>query len=198
MGKYKLNCYGWSMEALGKSLTNEEVSKVEELMKENGSEFLWEVRSELEDLFDIWDGDLVHISKPLDNDTMHFDIVDEDGEEVSRFNIDEFGDLDEEYYNNNDFVEYDTTPNGETIQNVYLSIDENKGGIYYMEFDSDEVPTPQDFTYTTGSILTPEGDWDFIDKIFFKGEELEITDWLDNSGKASTVEIYTHDERVIS
>jgi hypothetical protein len=69
--------------------------------------------------------------------------------------------------------------------------------MFLMEFESEEIPTEKDFTYTTGSIVTPEGDWDFIDKIFFKGQELEIVDYLDNSGKASTVKIYTHDDRII-
>jgi hypothetical protein len=65
------------------------------------------------------------------------------------------------------------------------------------EFESDEVPSSKDFTFTTGCIETPNGDWDFIDKIFYKGEELEIVDWLDNSGKSSTLEIFTHDDRIL-
>ena len=36
MAKYKLNCYGWSLEAIGKSLTDEQVKKIEDLMKKAG------------------------------------------------------------------------------------------------------------------------------------------------------------------
>jgi len=199
MKKYKLNSYGWSMEAIGKSLTNEEVLKTEELIKEKGSEFIWEVRFDIDDLFemDIWDGDLFHISKAFDNNTAYFVIEDEDGNEVLNFEIKDFAELDEDYYENNEFLEYDAFGNLEENKNVYISIDENKGGMFLMEFESEEIPTEKDFTYTTGSIVTPEGDWDFIDKIFFKGQELEIVDYLDNSGKASTVKIYTHDDRII-
>jgi hypothetical protein len=200
MKKYKLNSYGWSMEAIGKSLTNEEVLKTEELIKEKGSEFIWEVRFDIDDLFemDIWDGDLFHISKAFDNNTAYFVIEDEEGKEVLNFEIKDFAELDEDYYENNEFLEYDAFGNLEENKNVYISIDENKGGMFLMEFESEEIPTEKDFTYTTGSIVTPEGDWDFIDKIFFKGQELEIVDYLDNSGKASTVKIYTHDDRIIN
>ena len=199
MAKYKLNCYGWSLEAIGKSLTDEQVKKIEDLMKKVGYEELWEVRHDLDELLniDIWDGDLFHISKAFDNGTMYFTVEDDMEKEVLAFDIDETGDLDTDYYEENDYVGYDSFPKEDEPRNVYLSVDENKGGLYYMEFETDEVPTAKDFTYTTGSVDTPNGDWDFIDKIFYKGQELEIVDWLDNSGKSSTLEIFTHDDRII-
>lgn len=199
MAKYKLNCYGWSLEAIGKSLTDEQVKKIEDLMKKAGYEELWEVRYDLDDLLDIdiWDGDLFHISKAFDNGTMYFTVEDDMEKEVLAFDIDETGDLDDDYYEENEYVGYDAFPKEDEPKNVYLSVDENKGGLYYMEFEADKVPTAKDFTYTKGSVDTPNGDWDFIDKIFYKGQELEIVDWLDNSGKSSTLEIFTHDDRII-
>jgi len=199
MAKYKLNCYGWSLEAIGKSLTDEQVKKIEDLMKKAGYEELWEVRYDLDELLDIdiWDGELFHISKSFDNGTMYFTVEDDMEKEVLSFDIDETGDLDENYYEENEYVGYDAYTKENEPRNVYLSVDENKGGLYYMEFETDEVPTAKDFTYSTGSIDTPNGDWDFIDKIFYKGQELEIVDWLDNSGKSSTLEIFTHDDRII-
>jgi hypothetical protein len=199
MTKYKLNCYGWSLEAIGKILTDEQVKKIEDLIKKAGYEELWEVRYDLDKLLDIdiWDGELFHISKSFDNGTMYFTVEDDMEKEVLSFDIDETGDLDENYYEENEYVGYDAYPKEDEPRNVYLSVDENKGGLYYMEFESDEVPTSKDFTYSTGSIDTPNGDWDFIDKIFYKGQELEIVDWLDNSGKSSTLEIFTHDDRII-
>jgi len=199
MAKYKLNCYGWSLEAIAKSLTNEQVKKIEDLMKKAGYEELWEVRYELDELLDIdiWDGDLFHVSKAFDNGTMYFTVEDDVEKEVLSFDIDQTGELDENYYEENEYVDYNAFPNEDEPKNVYLSVDENKGGLYYMEFESDEVPNPKDFTFTTGSIGTPNGDWDFIDKIFYKGKELEVVDWLDNSGKSSTLEIFTQDDRII-
>jgi hypothetical protein len=194
-----LNCYGWSLEAIGKSLTDEQVKKIEDLMKKAGYEELWEVRYDLEELLDIdiWDGELFHVSKSFDNGTMYFTVEDDMEKQVLSFDIDQTGELDENYYEENNYVGYDSFPNETEPRNVYLSVDENKGGLYYMEFDSEEIPKPEDFTYTTGSIETPNGDWDFIDKIFYKGEELEVVDWLDNNGKSSTLEIFTHDDRII-
>ena len=199
MAKYKLNCYGWSLEAIGKSLTDEQVKKIEDLMKKAGYEELWEVRYDLEELLDIdiWDGELFHVSKAFDNGTMYFTVEDDMEKQVLSFDIDQTGELDENYYEENDYNGYDSFPNEDEPRNVYLSVDENKGGLYYMEFETDEIPNPKDFTFTTGSIETPNGDWDFIDKIFYKGEELEIVDWLDNSGKSSTLEIFTHEDRII-
>jgi hypothetical protein len=201
MTKYKLNCYGWSLEAIGKTLTDEQIKKIEDLMKKAGYEELWEVRNDLNELLDIdiWDGDLFHVSKAFDNGTMYFTVEDDMEKEVLAFDIDETGELDEDYYEKNDYVNYDTFPKDKKLQprNTYLSVDENKGGLYYMEFESDEVPSSKDFTFTTGCIETPNGDWDFIDKVFYKGEELEIVDWLDNSGKSSTLEIFTHDDRIL-
>ena len=199
MAKYKLNCYGWSLEAIGKSLTDEQVKKIEDLMKKAGYEELWEVRNDLNELLDIdiWDGDLFHVSKAFDNGTMYFTVEDDMEKEVLSFDIDETGELDEDYYDKNDYVNYDTFPKDKKLKPRNMSVDENKGGLYYMEFETDEVPTAKDFTYSTGSIDTPNGDWDFIDKIFYKGQELEIVDWLDNSGKSSTLEIFTHDDRII-
>jgi len=37
---------------------------------------------------------------------------------------------------------------------------------------------------------TPNGDWDIIDNIYYIGEKLEIIEYLDSSGKASTVELF--------
>ena len=199
MTKYKLNCYGWSLEAIGKTLTDEQIKKIEDLMKKAGYEELWEVRHDLDELLDIdiWDGDLFHVSKAFDNGTMYFTVEDDMEKEVLAFDIDETGELDEDYYEKNDYVNYDTFPKDKKLQprNTYLSVDENKGGLYYMEFEDDKVPSSKDFTFTTGCIETPNGDWDFIDKIFYKGKELEIVNWLDNSGKSSTLEIFTHDDR---
>jgi hypothetical protein len=201
--RYTLKIYGWEMDAVGKSLTNEQVSEIKQLMEENGYDELWEARYDLEnDLgIDIWDGNLFHISKAFDNGTITFVLHDEEGKEILQFEPDEMMDLEElieDYYEKNGFEIYNAIPNEDGSNNVYLSVDENKGGLYGMTFESDEVPTPKDFTYTVGNIETPDGDWDFISKILFKGKELEVTDWLDNSGKASTVVIFTSDGEQIN
>jgi hypothetical protein len=196
--KYTLKTYGWEMDAVGKSLTDEQVSDIRTLMEENGYDELWMARHDLEnDLgIDIWDGDLFRIGKAFDNGTMSCVVHDEEGKELLMFEIGEIqnmGDIEDEYYDKNGYDIYNANPNEDSSNNVYLSVDENKGGLYQMTFESDEAPTKEDFTYTVGNIETPDGDWDFISKILFKGNELEVTDWLDNSDKAATVVIFTSD-----
>jgi hypothetical protein len=82
--------------------------------------------------------------------------------------------------------------------NVLLIVDENKGGLFECSFESDETPKASDFSLMGGTIETPEGDWDFISRVFFKDQELEADDYLDNRGKAATVEIYTSDDDIIN
>jgi len=186
------------MDAVGKSLTDEQVSDIRTLMEENGYDELWMARHDFEnDLgIDIWDGDLFRVSKAFDNGTITFVLHDEEGKEILQFEPNEMTDLDdliEDYYDKNGYDIYDANPKEDGSNNVYLSVDENKGGLYVMTFESDEVPTAKDFSCTLGNIETPDGEWDFISKILFKGNELEVTDWLDNSGKAATVVIFTSD-----
>jgi hypothetical protein len=201
--KYTLKTYGWEMDVVAKSLTDEQVSEIKNLMEENGYDNLWMARFDLESELgiDIWDGDLFRLGKAFDNGTMSCVIHDEEGKELLMFEISEIqhmGEIDDDYYEKNGYDVYNAYPSEDGPKNVYLSVDENKGGLYQMEFESDEVPTKEDFTYSVGNIETPDGDWDFISKIFFKGKELEIVEWLDNSDKAATVEIYTLEGEQIS
>lgn len=201
--KYKLETYGWQMEACAHSITNEQVAQIEELMSEEGYDELWEARSDIEDKLGIyiWEPDMFHISKGMDNSTMYFYVKDEEGNIVLEFEISQTTDIYEAVPNIDDYEieDYLAFPSeDENIENVLLVVDEYKGGIAEYDFESDDVPTAADFSYQRGSVATPDGDWDFVSKIFFKGQEIEINDYLDNRGKASTLEIYTFDDRVIN
>lgn len=203
--KYKLEVYGWSMESIGHSLNDEQLEKVDILMRDNNSDELWEVRHLLEDeiIIDIWDPDMFHMSAPFYNGSLFFKVVDENNNTIIEFEEKDLGDAYENVGDVDSIYPYESylaSPHyrNDGVENVLLIIDEQKGGIYEMEFESDEVPTPQQFSLMGGSIDTPEGEWDFVSKIFFKDTDLEITEWLDNRGKAATVEIYTKDGRIIS
>ena len=205
--KYTIEFYGWEMEAQGFSLTNENVEDIIELMEENGADELWEVRSELEDIgIDVWDsGDLFHISKPFYNGTLWAKVMDEEGNVVLEFEEADMGDMYDHFGDDDDIDEmfpyenYVALPEFlDTTDNVLLIVDENKGGLMVSTFESDEVPTATDFSMMGGSVETPDGDWDFVSRVFFKNQELEAEDWLDSRGKAATLEIYTHDGRTIS
>jgi len=200
MAKYKVEFYGWEMEAQGYSLSDEQVEQVRELMEDNGYDELWEIRSEMEDIgIDIWDeGDLFHVSKPFYNDAFWGKVFDEDGNVVLEIDYKDLGDM-YDYIGDDDKIEelypyenYIVLPEFlDGTDNVLLVVDENKGGLFESSFESDELPKTSDFSLMSGTVETPEGDWDFISRVFFKDKELEPEDYLDNYGKAATLEIYT-------
>lgn len=199
MAKYTLNTYGWSFEAVCKSLTDEQVQLIREKMDEEGYTEPHEIRFDLDELLniDIWDGEIFHTTEAFDNGTMHFEILDEEGNKVSEFGVNDISslyDVIEDYDDKYKYKSYNAVPQYNVPPtNLYLSVDENKGGIYSFTIESDTVPVASDFTVSSGSIDTPDGDYDFIDQVFFKGKPLEVEDYLDNSGKASSCMIFTLD-----
>ena len=206
--KYKLEMYGWEVEATGHSITDEQVKAIQTLMETNGVDELWEVRHDIEIegiVDDLYDPDLYHVSRGLDNSGLWFLLRNEKDEEILKFEPSDISDIYEVLGDAADDIPYEgylAIP-GEgdmsEVDNILAIFDENKGGIAeYETFESDEVPTAKDFCLQTGDIGTPDGDWDFISKVYFKGKELEVYDHLDNRGKASTVEIYRKNEPTIS
>ena len=205
--KYTVEFYGWEMEAQAYSVDDIQVDQVMELMDDHGADELWEVRSELEDIgIDIWDTpDLFHISKPFYNDTFWGQVKDEEGNIVCEIEYNELGDLYDHVGDDDDIEEmypyenYIALPEFlDDTDNVLLIVDENKGGLFESSFESDTVPTSSDFSLMGGTVETPEGEYDFISRVFFKDQELEAEDYLDNRGKAATVELYTKDGNTIN
>ncbi|MDA9016560.1 hypothetical protein N9H63_01110 [bacterium] len=206
--KYKLEMYGWEVEATGHSLTDEQVKSIQDLMETNGADELWEVRHDIEMegiVDDLYNPDLYHVSRGLDNSGLWFSLKDDKDNEVLSFEPSDMEDIYEMLGDSADDIPYEgylAIP-GEgdksEVDNILAIFDENKGGICDFEmFESDEVPTAKDFCVQHGDIGTPDGDWDFISKVFYKGKELEVYDHLDNRGKAATVEIYRKDGSTIS
>ena len=198
--KYKLEMYGWSLEAMGFSLNDSQVKSIQDLMESNGYSELWEVRNDLEHegiIDDIFCPDLFHKSCGLSNDALTFVVSDENNKEVKKFKAKEMGDFDEAFSDGNYDIPYEgyvAIPgrgDSSEVDNILATFDEGKGGIAGFEtFESDAAPTPIDFCYQKGYIVTPDGDWEFVSKVYFKDIELEIGEYLDYNGKASTVEIY--------
>jgi hypothetical protein len=189
--KYKLNCYGWEAEFIVKSLTDEQVSKIENLMLERGTDDLADVSYDLleEVDIDLMEDTLFHQCKPLDNNLMNFELEDETGKVILKFRIKDTSDIYDMVEDFEDPISFVAIPDLSN-KNLYISVEENKGGLYYMEFESDEVPTAKDFACTHCSLDTQDGDWDYIDAIYFKGNPLEVSDYLDNITKGLTVELH--------
>lgn len=190
--KYKINCYGWSAEFIAKTITNEQLLKIKELMEENGTDDVSEIRFDLDSIVDIYSGDIFHFTKPLDTSDMMFQVLDENDTILSEFNFKEIGSIYDIIEDFDDYQYYDLIP--QENRNIYLSIDEDKGGIYSFEIESDTLPVASDFACVTGNIEAPDLEWDFIDSVYFKGAKIEPVDYLDNTGKAATVHLYEFED----
>ena len=194
MAKYKLRLHGWELNASAHSLTNEQVEDLKEYQEENGnedlSEIAWEIETVVEE-YEPFNTNMWVIDVPMDNDKLTFILEGEDGEEVTTFKLDDMTDhyeIDEDY----DSDSRNGYPEEGGDENILLFLEENKGIVYGFNLESEEVPTAKDFSYVRGSIDTPDGEWDFVDKVFFKGTELEVDfDFQETRGKALTVQLWT-------
>lgn len=194
MVKYKLRLHGWELNASAHSLTNEQVEDLKEYQEESGnddlSEIAWEIETVVEE-YEPFNTNMWVIDVPMDNDKLTFILEGEDGEEVTTFKLDDMTDhyeIDEDYDGDN----RNGYPEEGGDENILLFLEENKGVVYGFNLESEEVPTAKDFSYVRGSIDTPDGEWDFVDKVFFKGTELEVDfDFQETRGKALTVQLWT-------
>ncbi len=197
MSKYKLRVHGWELNASAQSLTNDQVENLREYQEENGhdelSEMAWEIETVV-DGYEPFSTNMWVIDVPMDNDRLSFILENENGQEVTTFKLDDMTDhyeIEEDYDGKN----YNGYPEEGGDENILLFLEENKGVVYGFNIESEETPTSKDFSYIRGSIETPDGDWDFVDKVFFKGKELEVDfDFQDTRGKALTVQLWTLDD----
>lgn len=194
MAKYQLKIYGWELNASAHQLTDQEVEDIREYQDDNGyddlSEMAWDLETVVED-YEPYSTNMWVMDKPLDNDTLMFILSDENDNEISQFGLEDMTDhyeIDENY----ESVDYKGYPTEGEEENILLFLEEGKGIVYGFNFESEEVPTPKDFSIIPGTIGTPEQDWDIIDKVFFKGNELEVDyDFQGTNGKALTVQLWT-------
>jgi hypothetical protein len=194
MANYQLKIFGWELNASAHSITDQEVEDIKQFQEDNGyddlSEMAWDLESVVEG-YEPFSTNMWVMDKPMDNDALLFVVTDEDETEICRFELNEMTDH-YEIEDNYESVDYQGYPVEGKEENILLFLEEGKGLVYGFNFESDEVPTPKDFSYIPGTIGTPEQDWDIIDKVFFKGKELEVDyDFQGTVGKALTVEIWT-------
>jgi hypothetical protein len=184
--KYTVNTYGWSSEFIAKTITKEQTNDIKALMADNEADELFEIRYDIDDIVeDLWDGDLLQINKPLNDGTLNFEILDENGEVVLTFGVDDIK-----------CAEGGNSYNIElTDENdVWFTVDQFKGGVCSYEIESEEVPTVADFTYIQSDIEVSDKYWEIIDEILYKDNVLESNELLDSTGKSSYVYIFTSDD----
>ena len=198
MKKYKLLVNGWELNASGHELTDEEVQKIKDIQDEREIDDLSEIGYELEELLDdyyAYSTNMWVIDKPNNVTGLNFVLVemDESGDEkvILEFTHKEMTDhmeIDEDM----ELTTLNGYPDIDNKHNILLWFEENKGTVCAYPFESEETPTAADFSMVYGCVETPDGDWDYMDKLFFKGQELEISyeeQWT--RGKALTVELWT-------
>jgi len=199
MKNYVLVITGWETNASGHKLTNDEVDIIETYKEENGVDDLSEVNYELEEILENYypfDTNMWVIGKPAVNDRLHFLLFESDNMDkpILEFDYNDLGDHSsyEEDFESKILNGY---PIKDKEENILLWIEENKGWVCDFTFESEEEPKPSDFTVKEGFIETPDGDWDFIDEVYLKGEKLDMDyNHQSTDGKGLTVELWTLDD----
>lgn len=153
-----------------------------------------EARFELDDIgIDIYEADIFHFTKPLSEGKLLFKVVTETDEEIFRFAVEDMTHIDDvidDFEYNDVFI---AIPEEGKNERILFCLDESKGGLFYMEFETNEVPTLQGFSYSGNTIETPDNEFEFIEELYFKGKKLEVTDYLGSSGKSSITELWILD-----
>ena len=149
---------------------------------------LSQIKFDIEDTIvpdDTWD--ILHVSKPFWYlDKTIFVVKDSQNIEVNRFELSILSII--RIYRGVDYV---IIPGVEFVH-ILFSVDELKGGICSYQIESNQIPQVSDFSVLDGSIEGPDSEWEFIDSLFFKGNKLEITSYLDSDCKSSEIVIYSN------
>ena len=208
--KYTLFCKGDSIESTCHSLSNKKFKQLLNLMKTENLDDLDEVRFD-SDIFnnlsiDIYSADLFHIVAPLNNSSLSCILKDNEGEEVLKFKIQDikrfcdldnfdivskenFSSLEGKYSKELDIFHDKIIP--EIDDQVLLTYDQDSGGIYKLEFDSNSIPKLEDFIWMEDCFSDQQNDYSYISCILFKGKEMKLIDLLDSKGASPTTQILT-------
>ena len=192
MKNYTIELYGWTLDAKAKSINLEQVEQINTLKNDAGAEELSQIKFDIEDTIvpdDTWD--ILHVSKPFWYlDKTIFVVKDSQNIEVNRFELSSVIHH-EEFSTSETGVDYVIIP-GVEFDHILFSVDELKGGICSYQIESNQIPQVSDFSVLDGSIEGPDSEWEFIDSLFFKGNKLEITSYLDSDCKSSEIVIYSN------
>ena len=199
MAKFNLLLGGYGIDGSAHVLTSEEVKKIRDFKEEAGYESLVDLYSDLPmllDDYDHYDTNYWVTSSQLATPSLRFVLVDENEqvvweakmEDLSKTFMDDF-EYPEDADDSTKIIDaypYDEKPN------ILLVYEEVKGTLVDFSVESDETPKPSDFAMTVQSMETPEYELELVDKMFFKGGELERKyDQEHYWGKGMNVELFT-------
>ena len=199
MTNYKLLIYGYGIDGSAHVLTSEEVQKIRDFQKEAGYDSLVDLYSELPMLlegYDHYDTNYWVASTPIATPSFRLVLLDENDEvlweakmeELSKTFMDDF-EYPEDADDHSKLIDafpYDEKPN------ILLVYEEVKGTLVDFTIESEEQPKPLDFAVTIQSMETPKYELELVDKVFFKGSQLEREyDKEHYWGKGMNVELFT-------
>lgn len=201
MGTYKLLVRGFGMESSAHNLTSDEVQKLRNEKEMNGYDEFSEMYSDLPDLlegYDHYDTNWWVTSRPYVNDRLMFTLMDENEKVVWEKKWEEISNI----YDLQDKL--GEIPGSEEVsqlidayphighENILCLIEDVKGTLCNYYIESDEEPKPEDFAFTSQSLESPEFDYEVMDKMFYKTQELEKEfedQWV--TGKSLDVYVFT-------
>jgi hypothetical protein len=201
MAKYQLLVNGYGLDGSAHTLTDEEVQTILSFKEKEGHKTLDEMYMDLPEILEDYDHYMTNYwvtTTAIDSERPHFVLVDEQENvvwDVKQDEMDRFMENFEYPENADDHIkEIDAYPH-EGKENILLVYETVKGTMFGFNIESDEQPKPSDFAVTGQSMETPNYEEQLIDKVFFKGQELERNyDEEHFWGKSLTVELFTMDD----
>ena len=201
MAKYQLLVNGYGLDGSAHTLTDEEVQTILSFKEKEGHKTLDEMYMDLPEILEDYDRYMTNYwvtTTAIDSERLHFVLVDEQENvvwDVKQDEMDRFMENFEYPENADDHIkEIDAYPH-EGKENILLVYETVKGTMFGFNIESDEQPKPSDFAVTGQSMETPNYEEQLIDKVFFKGQELERNyDEEHFWGKSLTVELFTMDD----
>lgn len=204
MAKYSLLANGLGFDGSAHILTDEEVQGLRNYRDEKGYDNWNELYSDLPTIlqnYDYSDTNYWVLSTALATERLHFVLIDQDENVVWDVKPEELSDVydetlgyefpedAEEATKYRDAFPYEDQPN------ILLVYDLCKGTLVDFSLESVEVPKPSDFSHTIQNIESPDGEFEYVDKLFYKGKQLEpVFEHENYTSKGLTVQIFTKDE----
>jgi len=187
--RYYLKVYGREIEMSSHVLSDEQVESVKKMMLIEGYKRYIDCQERIEEILN-WNkfkSNMLYITKPEFYDTK-FELYEHN------ILIDSFTSKEFSMKDRRDERVYYTVPQDDWHHNILVSVEENKGPLYILEFNSDTRPNRQDFICEVLTFETHTDLYDIVDSIFYKNTKLQISEFLDKKNYSTSIKIWTLDD----
>jgi hypothetical protein len=175
--KYELTLEGNEYGASGHNLSIDEFNSLKSIDKN-----LDNISNLIED-YDPWSTNHWNVSKPLNDEQLNLVLKNEMDSIVWNSKSNEYDDIYDHSEKFPEIMKYelwdefeakgDAVPCDEQPYILYYQ-EINRGVIAKFSIESDTIPNPNDFSIVFGSIETEEFEWEYIEKVYYKGKLLEF------------------------